>query len=42
MIYVNIPGNLWVCMSDMTLPYIANDEEVECIAKTKIEEIESV
>ena len=42
MIYVNIPNNKYVCMSEMTLPYVANEKEVECVAKSKIEEIESL
>ena len=42
MIYVNIPNNKDVCMSEMTLPYVANEKEVECVAKSKIEEIESL
>lgn len=42
MIYVNIPDNKYVCMSEMTLPYVANEKEVECAAKSKIEEIESL
>ena len=42
MIYVNIPDNKYVCMSEMTLPYVANEKEVECVAKSKIEEIESL
>ena len=42
MIYVNVPNNKYVCMSEMTLPYVANEKEVECVAKLKIEEIESL
>lgn len=42
MIYVNIPNNQYICMSEMTLPYIANDKEVESVSKGKIEEIESL
>lgn len=42
MIYVNVPNNKYVCMSEMTLPYVANEKEVECVAKSKIEEIESL
>lgn len=37
MIYVNVPNNKYVCMSEMTLPYVANEKEVECVAKSKIE-----
>lgn len=42
MIYVNVQNNKYVCMSEMTLPYVANEKEVECVAKSKIEEIESL
>lgn len=42
MIYVNVTNNKYVCMSEMTLPYVANEKEVECVAKSKIEEIESL
>ena len=42
MIYANVPNNKYVCMSEMTLPYVANEKEVECVAKSKIEEIESL
>ena len=42
MIYANVPNNKYICMSDMTLPYVANEKEVECVAKPKIEEIESL
>lgn len=42
MIYANVPNNKYICMSEMTLPYIANENEVECVAKSKIEEIESL
>ena len=42
MFYVNVPNNKYVCMSEMTLPYVANEKEVECVAKSKIEEIESL
>lgn len=42
MIYVNIPNNKYVLISEMTLPYVANENEVECVAKSKIEEIESL
>ena len=42
MIYVNVPNNKYVCMSEMTLPYVANEKEVEYVAKSKIEEIESL
>ena len=42
MIYANVPNNKYICMSDMTLPYVANEKEVECVAKSKIEEIESL
>ena len=42
MIYVNVPNNKYVCMSEMTLPYVANEKEVESVAKSKIEEIESL
>ena len=42
MIYANVPNNKYICMSEMTLPYVANEKEVECVAKSKIEEIESL
>lgn len=42
MIYVNVPNNQYVCMSEMTLPYVANDNEIESVAKLKIKEIESL
>jgi hypothetical protein len=42
MIYVNVPNGKYVCMSEITLPYVANEKEVECVAKSKIEEIESL
>lgn len=42
MIYVNVPSNKYVFMSEMTLPYVANEKEVECVAMSKIEEIESL
>ena len=42
MIYVNVPNNKYVCMSEMTLPCVANEKEIECAAKSKIEEIESL
>lgn len=42
MIYVCIPGNTYICMTEMTLPYVANDNEVESVAKLKIAEIESL
>ena len=42
MIYANVPNNKYICMSEMTLPYIANENEVECVAKEKIAEIESL
>lgn len=42
MIYANVPNNKWVCMTEMTLPYIANDSDIENVAKLKIAEIESL
>ena len=42
MIYENIPHNKYVCMSEMTLPYVASKKEIESVAKLKIEEIESL
>lgn len=38
--YVNIPNNQYVCMSEMTLPYIADDNTIKNIARGKIEELE--
>jgi hypothetical protein len=41
MIYVNIPNNKYVLISEMTLPYVAEDvKTIEIIAKEKIDEIE--
>ena len=41
MIYVNIPNNKYVLISEMTLPYVAEDvKTIEIIAKEKINEIE--
>lgn len=40
-IYVNIPNNQYVCISEMTLPYIADDNTVRNVAKGKIEELEN-
>lgn len=42
LIYVNIPNNQWICVSEMTLPYVANDNDIENVAKIKIEELESL
>lgn len=41
-IYANIHHNKYVSMAEMTLPYVANEKEVENVAKLKIEEIESL
>lgn len=41
-IYANIPHNKYVSMAEMTLPYVANEKEVENVAKLKIEEVESL
>lgn len=41
MIYVNIPNNKYVLISEMTIPYVAEDvKTIEIIAKEKINEIE--
>lgn len=40
-IYVNIPNNKYVCISEMTLPYVADDNRVQIVAKGKIEELEN-
>lgn len=39
--YVKIPNNKYVCMSEMTLPYIADDNTIKIIANGKIEELEN-
>lgn len=41
MIYGIIPNNRYVCIAELTLPYIANDNEIEAVARQKIEELES-
>lgn len=40
MIYVNVPNNKYVCISEMTLPYVADDNEIRSVANGKIEELE--
>lgn len=40
-IYVNIPNNQYVCASEMTLPYVADDNTIEIVAREKIEELEN-
>ena len=42
MIYVNVHNHKYICMSETTLPYVANEKEVERVAKSKIEEIEGL
>ena len=39
-IYVNIPNNQYVCISEMTLPYVADDNTIKNVVKGKIEELE--
>ena len=41
MIYVNVPNHNYVCISEMTLPYIATEKEIESIAKLEIQDIEN-
>jgi hypothetical protein len=42
MVYVNIPNNKYVLISEMTLPYVVEDvTTIEIIAKQKIREIEN-
>lgn len=42
MIYVNTPNNKYVLISQMILPYVAEDvKTIEIIARNKIEEIEN-
>lgn len=42
MIYVNVPNNQYVLMTEITLDYIADDFSVESVAKEKIADIESL
>lgn len=42
MIYVRIPGNTYICMTEITLDYVADDFSVDSIAKEKIAEIENL
>ena len=42
MIYANVPNNKYVLVSEMTLPYVAEDvKTIEIIARGKIEELEN-
>ena len=42
MIYVNVPNDKYVLVSEMTLPYVAEDvKTIEIIAKGKIRELEN-
>jgi hypothetical protein len=42
MIYANVPKNKYVLVSEMTLPYVAEDvKTIEIIARGKIEELEN-
>lgn len=42
MIYVCVPSNTYICMTEITLDYVADDFSVEQSAKEKIMEIESL
>lgn len=42
MIYVCVSGNTYICMTEITLDYVADEFSVEQTAKEKIEEIESL
>ena len=42
MIYTNVPNNKYVLMTEITLDYVADEYSVECVAKEKIAEIESL
>lgn len=42
MIYADIPGNTYICMTEFKILDTISDEEVIKVAKAKIEEIESL